>query len=258
MSAPAYVVTNLAMDAFDITSSTADPAYPAGNLADGMAGRPFRFTVTTGGDIEVNFGAAKNFDTVALLGHNFQSLTGSVKAGNTANPSTVVAALTYRAPNLWADCGNQNAQFVHISVSDANTEASAIGELIIGKRVALPRPPKWGVVKQREERDILNETVRGVIHANHLFGREYREPSFRFPESEYEAFKALHTAAGGRVLPFLWLPNPASSPEAYFMRKEADFRPLAAEAGIDGGALALWYDYTLQLTEESFGVSVLL
>jgi hypothetical protein len=257
MSAPAYLVTNLAA-AGTLSASTEDTDWPLANLVDTILAKPFKFIVTTGGYIEADLGSTQSFNTVALLGHNLLAVgSGTVKAGASANPSTTVGTLVYRASDLWCNVGAQSARYVRVTFTDTNTENSFIGELVIGQRVALPRAAKWGIEPSREEMDIVNSTIRGVDYVNKLFGRERFMVTFRFPESERASFKALHTAVGGKLLPFLWLPNPATSADCYYMRKESDFKPAIAGTGMDGASIALWYDYTLELMEESHGAFVL-
>jgi hypothetical protein len=259
MSAPAYIVTNLLAAAAAITVDTEDAIFVRGNLYDKVLGKPFKFASHSAGYIEIDNGSAKQYDTIAILGHNLTA-DGSVvvKGGGSANPATTIGTAVYREDSLWINVGSRNERYTRVIFADTNPDAITIGELVIGKRIALPRPPRWGVQPTKEETDLTFETVRGVNSSYKLANREKRKFTFRFPQSEYSSFKALHELTGGQVTPFVWLPNPASEAEVLYVRKQPNCEPQAMDQpGRDSDGLRHWYDFTLELREEVHGALVL-
>jgi hypothetical protein len=129
------------------------------------------------------------------------------------------------------------------------------GSPLSGTTVTLPRAPRWGRKKGTDEHNIIHQTNRGKIWAYRLFEVQTREYVFRFPESEYDGFLAFHQNVQGQLTPFYWV----FESETLLVRKEAGFspQPTAQEPYMDGATLAVWYDYTLTLTEESPGLSIL-
>ncbi len=257
MGYPAYLIANLVEDG-TLSSSTEDADYPLENLFDQILAKPFKAVSTTTAYIEVDHGSAVPYDTVAVLNHNLTAAgTAVVTGGAGAAPASVIGASTYRANDIWWNVGSRNERYTRITLADANTRNLYVGELVVGLRTALPRASRWGRQQGLEETDLEHETNRGVKWPYKLVSREIREYVFRFPESEFAAFKLLHQTLQGQLRPFLYIPNVALT-EALYVRKEPSFRPQSNDApGMDGSLLATWYDYTLTLTEESRGVEIL-
>lgn len=260
MSNPAYVYENLVETQLDgsppggsASSSTEDATYGLENLYDGIYAKPFRFTSTSGGYIEIDFGSAQSFDTVFIGGHNMLAAGGTVKAGASANPSTTVGTIVHRDQDIWVNTGTQSARYVRVTLTDTNSENVQIGELVIGLRVALPRPPQWGIEPEDIDEGVTLETNGGVLWDYEYFKRYGLDLPFRFPESERAAFRLFNTHVD-RV-PFVLIPNPATV-DAYYGRKLRGIKPRPAGAFRDGSSLALWYDLLIQFRTESLGLVV--
>ncbi|MGH9341985.1 MAG: hypothetical protein ACRD1R_20965, partial [Acidobacteriota bacterium] len=70
-----------------ITASSEDASYPKVNLTALPISKPFRFTGDTSENLQIDLGAAKNIDLVALINHNLTSAaTITVNGGSAANP----------------------------------------------------------------------------------------------------------------------------------------------------------------------------
>jgi hypothetical protein len=252
MGLPAYLVTNLISGNSTITSDTEDANYPHENLYDQILANPFRFTVTTGGYIEVDLGSAQSFDTIFLGGHNLDaSATIVITAGNSPAPTTGIAAPAYRAGGMVAVITpTQSARYIRITITDSNTDNTEIGELVIGARVALPRSFRHGFGGGVLQQNLQMETERGVKWVYKQYQREQREYEFRIDgDAELSDFRTLHNAVDGNLTPFVWIPD-ISGTDVYYVRKERGFA--FTELREKDAA----YDYRMSLSEETPGTSV--
>jgi hypothetical protein len=258
MKKPAYFLANFLASAAAITTSTEDDLFVKANLYDQIAGKPFKFTSSTTGYIEIDHGAAATYDTIAIIGHNLTAESSVVvKGGAAANPSTVIETAEYREDCLWIDLGSRNERYTRVVFTDTNPDKITIGEIVLGTRIELPRAPRFGVQASREEMDLAFETVRRVESVYKLGGRERRKYAFRFPQSEYDDFRDMHMAVGGQAAPFVWIPDQDGA-EVFYVRKQAGFDPRASEEPAqDSDGLDEIYDYDLELREEVHGVLVL-
>jgi hypothetical protein len=258
MNLPAYLARNLVASAAAISVSSEDALFTKDNLADEILGKVFKFTSGTTGYIEIDHGSAKDYDMVAVLGHNLTSGSSIVvKGGAAPNPGTVIGTATYRADCVWIPVGARTERYTRIVFTDTNPDVILVGELAVGKRVLLPRAAKWGEQATRLETDLTFQTIRGVDSAFKLSGREARQYKFKFPQSEYLNFRDQHIATAGQIHPFVWIPD-VSADDVLYVRKQPNFEPQASEEpGQDGSQLDHWFDYVLDLKEEVHGTFVL-
>lgn len=253
----AYLATNLLSDDATITASKEDAAYPAENLYDRQAAKVFRCTSPTALTILVDLGSAHAADTVAIINHNLSSgATLSLKAGASSPPSTVVATPAYRAYDLWKSFASTAARYWKLDITDANSAALQIGQLILGTRIALPRARRIGegYSPARKRSNISGETYGGVFWNYHLFDRHEFNPSFRIGSAaELAILTALDAAVFGNLYPFVFIPDSSGS-EVYYVRKEESFEPREYDARLAGPELV--HDYQMTLIEESRGLEI--
>lgn len=258
MGLPAFLFENLIGDDSLITASSEDAAHPLAHLHDGVLASVFRFTSPSGGHVEVDFGEPLDFDTVFIGNHNFDpSATVTVKAGNTANPSTVIATPAYAEHSIWAPVGSQTAQVLRVEIADSNVDATQFGELWAGTRLDFSRAQRWGSVPGFEETNLVQETNALVVWAWHLDRLQAWELDFRFTQSESAAMDALRAAVMGRRYPFVFVPD-AALPMARLVRLLADnYRKQELTDAIqESGATAAVYDLQLRMRAEAVGVEI--
>lgn len=242
-----------------ITPSSEDAAYPVENLFDGLYAKPFRSESPSTLNIVIDLGAPQSFNAVGIMGHNGVALAGTVKAGNSPSPSTVVGTFTFREQDMWVDVGTQAAQYITIELTDANTANIQIGELVIGQRVALPRSLFWtnGQSSYRPhqmEEGVTLQTNGGVTWDYELFEQYQLEGLFRFPQSEYAQFRLFHSRTK-RTNPFVWIPNiPSQTEEVYFVKRTRGMIVSHSQPGADSGSVRHWYDLPITLIGESLGL----
>lgn len=248
----AVLLNNLITGSTAITSSTEDSDFPLENLFDRDLGKPFKFTLTTGGWIEFDFGSAVDLDSVAILNHNFDStVTVTITAGNTPNPGSTVGTPSYRARGIWSDVGTQNVRYVRITIVDSNSVQTGIGQIVIQERLELPRAHRYGKTPGRERADIFHETIRLKSYVYALGYRNVRDYVWRVLETELANFDTWDDAVEGRLYPAVFIVD-TSGTEVLYVRKQRDYRPNELTDPMDVSG----YDYRIELREESHGVEL--
>ncbi len=259
MGYPAYIATNLAVDAVsvDVVNDLDSTNFPASYVNDEILA-----TVTKmdgiGGQIifDLTNSPFISYNSVFIGNH---SLTAVGTYGLYSGPSLVsfsgLGFGTVRLKNMWLPFTNQTVNpFFRVDLTDATLDDQIeIGEIVIGPRVVLPRPPMWGIGKQQANKGITLETLGGVTWDYELNHYKIFQPTFRFPESEYATFLAFNDAVGRS--PFVYIPDVDSS-EAYYVKKDRGFDPRPIGAGMDGSSMAHWYDWTPTLRCQSEGIAV--
>jgi len=223
---PGYVVTNYLEDS-TVSVSTEDAGYPKENLYNRNPAKPFRFTVTTGGNINIDMGEVKTWDTIAFIGHNFHpsvSIVVLADIAGTGSPVPVGGSPTYRLKDMyWRLDTPEQSRDIYIQITDANSENTEIGELIIGLMVELPVMFEIGHGEAMEEVKVRHQTQRGVRHTYDMYNLESR--SYRFEpltESERDDVFNMHDAVRGDGRPFLFVPILAR-PFLIYGRKNPDW-----------------------------------
>lgn len=248
---PSAVILHNLLASATLSSSTADAVYGLPYLYDEVLARPFRFASSSGGWIEIDLGESTAVDAVAILNHNLAATaTVVLKSGATPAPSATLATITWREANMWAALTDPEHRYYRLEIADANSEATEIGELVLGKRIQLPRSRRWGQKPGRQRSDIMLETEHGVKHVYERFQREVRDYAWRVLESELKPFTDLDSQLRGRLNPFVWIPD-TSAREAFLARRTAsDFRPAELDDHLEA------YDVNWSVEEESRGAAI--
>ncbi len=236
-----------------ITVTTEDSAFPKGNLIDRDYSAPFRFTVATGGTIEIDFLTPVTFDSVFIGNHNFDpSVVITVKVGASSPPGTTVDTPGFKTKNIISKFDSQTFQFLSVEIVDAGVSITEIGELVVGLRTVLPRGIRFGFQPGIQQEMILERTTRGKRYALELFRLERRTYSFRFLDSERALFRSFWEGVNGSVDPFVWVQNdgeidPADS--LFVSIENPGFDPQE----LDEPATDSFFDYSMTLIEEGLG-----
>lgn len=111
----------------------------------------------------------------------------------------------------------------------------------------------------REHTDLDFETEEGVHWIYPQIRRRVWFLTFKVSEYELEIFETLHQAVDGQRVAFYFMPDvDDSSPMISFLvRKEKDFLPRKVDTQWDGTNIVGWYEYTLELREESEAAQIL-
>lgn len=241
-----------------ITVSSEDTGFPKENLIDGDYSAPFRFLSLLGGTIEIDFLTTITFDTIFIGNHNFDpSVTVEIRVGASSPPTTLVDSPAYRAKNMVSKLTPQSFRYLEISVADANSGLTEIGELVVGNRTILPRGIRFGFTPGIQQETIRERTNRGKRWALELFQLERRQYSFRFPESERAQFLAFWTAVNGSLDPFVWIENETQEDpaEALFVSLETEgFDP----SELDEPSSDPVFDWDVTMIEEGLGGEIAL
>lgn len=209
MAYPAYLAANLITSAATITPSTVSSVYPSTGLYDGEAGLPFRFT-SVSGSILVDFAAPVAADCIGVIEHNLTSgATVTLKAGTTSACSDFTQALTWKQWVIAKRFTEQTYRYWKLEITDAaNTTDVYIGELMIGKSVALTFGYEYGFAWTSPYVNIVHKTAKGVRHAFE-FAQE-REFPYQFASlsrAQMTELETLDNTVKGTLSAFLWLPD---------------------------------------------------
>lgn len=240
-----------------ITVSTEDAAFPKANLIDKDYANPFRFTVTTGGTIEIDFLAPVVFDAVFIGNHNFDPTVAlTIKVGAASPPTTLIDSPAYRAKNIISTFTSQTFRFLEVGITDAGSDTTEIGELVVGVRTVLPRSHQFGFVPGIQQAVVLDRTNRGRRYAVELFQLERRAYVIRFLESERSQILNFWNSVNGSLDPFVWMEDnieddPAES--LYVSLENPGYFPQQLAAG----GLDPAFDFQFTVIEESTGAAIL-
>lgn len=116
------------------TGSTA-AGYNVDNSITLPVAKVHRFTGTADEYIEIDLGSAQAITLAAIINHNGSSSgTYKVKAGSSANPSTVIATFTYREFDMFALFASASHRYWRFTFEDATNSNGfgQIGYLILG------------------------------------------------------------------------------------------------------------------------------
>ena len=238
-------------DSFGILSSSENGYYPLTNLFNKDLANPFKWESGSSGYIEIDFGINRSFNFVALLNHSFTStVTVTVAAGSTPDPSTIVMTFTHRDNDMFKyTLYKRSSRYVRLSWTDSGGAAvHEIGELIIGELIILTSQFSTGFTEKLEEGKIRRLTHKGVQDTFNLYSLESREYYFGpLSETQLDELKTLHTATDGNQYPFVWIPDIGNT-EILYCKKTNELRRQNISP--------LKYESRLSLREESRGVEV--
>ena len=113
------------------TDYTVDANFPLANLKAIPVQRPSKIEIPTGLVTEINiqmdFGAASNFNVVAIAGHNLSS-TATIKlyanvADNTIYPTTLIGTMVWtHGTAFYKFATTKNYRYLAIEIDDANSD----------------------------------------------------------------------------------------------------------------------------------------
>lgn len=252
----AYLISNIITDNATLTPSSEDTAYPVENVYDVIAANVFRCTSKTSLTLLVDLGSAVEADTIALVNHNLtQAGVATLYAGNVNPPVTLVASINYRQHDAWKSFTLQSARYWLLTLTDSNPDYLQLGQLLIGRRTAMPVGRRMGGYKPAKMRGLITEeTIAGVIHSYLLYERMQFNPIFRVKnQTELDVLSFLDALAFGNIKPWLWIPD-ESGTACYYVRKEGNFEPEEQKWRVQGEMI---HDYMMQLTEESRGLEIM-
>jgi len=255
---PSLLLWNNVIPAVGLTSSSEDPLYTLDKLVDRVAGETFRFGAAGGGWIQADLAVATAITEIGIVNHNITA-TGTIRidVGNTDPPGTLLAEPVWRERDIRV-AASANHRYIRMTISDpANELPVEIGQWTAGVPETLPRARRWGMNRGTERREIVHETVDGVVWAYRRRYADARGYSWRVMRSEMETFRLLDRRLG-RVRPFLWVEDSAGVDCIYARISRAHFeaRELAEGIAVSGGADGA-YDLDWELAEESRGSEVL-
>lgn len=247
---PSRVVhTNLIDSDTVITSNTEDADWPHENLFDKIAAKRFRWTAVGSNWVQFDFGSSQTPDTLAIINHDGSAATVTIKGDNSDPPTTVLASPSHRDDSIWADLGNSvSARYIRIET----TGIGAIGQIVIGSGVELPRAHRYGKTPGRERADIYHETQGGVAYVSHLFTREIREYQWRILESELTNFAAIDAIVKGRTLPYVWIVDTSATEVLYVRNIDMNYRPREMAEPLSDPL----YDLAWSVRQESHGLEL--
>lgn len=178
-------------------------------------------TAKTGIQLDIDFGAAKNINTIALLGLAVTSAASITVLGDD-NPGFTTPDVN--ESRTGAQFGQRilildqtyNLRYWRVTISDAtNPYFPWIGEIIMGVRIEFTHPHSWGHVEQFNYKNVTLTTDYGVRW-------NYRQASQRNlsklvfnqrPDAEAEQIETLIEGAHGSHLPVLMIPDTVDEPD---------------------------------------------
>jgi hypothetical protein len=248
VAGPAYLSRNELATSTGLSSSTEDASFPRDFIKDSVAGNPFKWTEFSGGiHFEIDFGAARSNDTLAIINHNFPSdTTFLLKADASTPPTTVRATPIWKEFNLWIGFVAASFRYWRLEITlGAGADNAEIGEMYLGTRVELTSRRSFGFDTGVIHRKESHETIRGCKHNFSLYDRGFFSVLFRkIRDPMIAELDALERAVNGSREPFIWIPNTVLT-DAFMVRKMGDHRELTV-------AMNEW-DVDLDLEEESTG-----
>lgn len=212
-----------------ITASAVDAAYPVQNWLDSVRpSKPSKLTTTTGW-WEFDFGSAVNAAVFAAIYHNFDAgLSVVLKWNSTSSWGSPAGSQSLTVPAWTEDgwtvspwnalAGTPTYRYWRLEVAltgPANTEALSLGRPLlagalrdIGSPLSIGQDVRWGVEEIEEHGLIEQPTELGVETIYALGGKRRRfSGELALQNATVAPLLTLHRAAGGRVLPWLLIPD---------------------------------------------------
>lgn len=180
MGLPFIVYQNLWRDGTILAATTENAQFPAEYTQDDSKMLFWRSTaIAAEQDIDIDLGGAKEYDFVAILGHNLSvAATIVVKGADDAGFSSnvVTDTLTHASLNIYGKlAAARTKQYVRIALTDAGNTAGylQVGAVVVGKRSALNRPQSQGFAE-----GTINETGVEYSPSMNLFTVEEKPGLF--------------------------------------------------------------------------------
>lgn len=217
---PFVLDRNLALGA-TATASTSAAGFPPGSAVTENTWQSWTCGANDGW-LEVDLGAARSFDTLALIGHNLATLGASVTFGHKLLAGDAFTALTTIAPPDGRPAvqllpAPVTARYVRCTIPVGASAPPSIAALIVGARRKLPA---W--VEPSYLRAPDAETVEGdaaISRGGHYLGATVRRRGGRLSpklspmetiwfDANLPAFRDHYNARR----PFLWASSPTDHP----------------------------------------------
>jgi hypothetical protein len=249
----AVVIDNVFESAVLSASAAEDAVYPLANLVDRVAAVTYRMGAASGW-VEADLGDLETVDTVAIVNHNFTE-SAVVRIYDAGSPETLLAEPDWAETTIWAAFDPVAVSSLRIEIADPTNPAAwgvEFGQLVGGAREILPLSRRWGMGRETDRRDIVHETVDGVVWAYRRTEEPIRRYSWRLMIGDMETFETLDKRLSGRVRPFLWIEDTAKVEAMYarLLRSNFEAREIP-DAGLEA------YDLDWEIRAESRGSEVL-
>ncbi len=224
--------------AVTVQTGTEDPAYPAANLVDANPAKPAKLTTTSGAWV-LDFGSAVTIRAAALIYHQLDhglDVTLEANASSSWGAPSFSASFTIPgkpednwtiSPWIEFDAA-QTYRYWRLVVGDgspANLAAVGVGRLMLLSHLrdawaAEPNDVRWGVEEDEDHGLIELPTELGVETIYALGGKRRRfSGELALGDTTAAEFIALVRSAGGRVEPWLLIPDEAVN-DAWLVRFE--------------------------------------
>lgn len=257
MARPSFIEANLAEGAV-ITQSNESSLYLPEYAVDRDYARPVKWTADGSNWIEFDLTDSLEVDSLFFGNHNLPQ-TGfsmSVKGGASPTPTTVLDSPVWREKGVLASWTAGNYRYIRVEFSSTQPtlypEPQA-GQIVVGKRVVLPRGVRFGENRQVTQAGINRRTNRGKRYAIELHRLERFEIAFRYPESERASFLSWWETMEGMLYPFVWVRQDGGTEGVYVAIDEMGFVPQE----LPEQATDPVEDWKLVLMEEGLGAEIL-
>lgn len=205
----------------DLTISSTNPSFPRTFIIDEARKTPWR-SASLGSPsvtIDVDFGAATNIQSLAVLNHNFSAGTYRLYYGATS-PATNVVTLTSKSTGIWLSFfATKSARYWRLSLREAAIASAfyQIGELWLANYITLSKWHDDGSSETHESGVKQVETDGGVRWRLSGFQRESRSYQFEdvTDDGDWSLWKRVF-ANRGREHPFFYVVNPAVPTSAIY------------------------------------------
>lgn len=236
-----FYIPNLRSAAFTAGNGfTADANYPLLNLFNGIPEIPAKSTATTTAQrIVMDQGAAKTFDSVILLNHNFTTTDGlrircASNSGISADVETVLATATPQADGdlVLDDILPFTKRYIAVEWmgSAPLPEVPRLGGLYVCERYTFPKPWEWeGTNAFYTDYGHTSEsyTLSGIRRASQQFGgwallvHNYRV----FENADRDMLQVIFNAVRGPLIPFMLKDETGALYYAHFVNKNLRWTP---------------------------------
>ena len=212
-----------------ISATNQNTNYPDDNLTELPISKFWRTNdrVVTAQTIQINLGAAREIDLVALVNHNF-SFTSSVvlRAGSSASPdgSQFTRTIPTRELDMFLILPTvQNFQYWSVQINDTNNRDGFLsaGYLILGRRITFDFGFNFNWKYIDNFYNLRHETEFGAIHSFWLYERVMLELQFEhLLDTQARAYREFFRSVGRGDQPFFLIPD-ADKQDGHFGRLES-------------------------------------
>jgi hypothetical protein len=231
-----------------VAASSADANYPVANVNVLPVAKPFRFTGKTSENLQIDLGAARVVNLVAILNHNLTSgATVTVNGGSSANPNggQYTTTISWREFDAFKLITTQTWRYWKLIFADTgNTDAFIqVGYVLIGNASDLTFGFNYGWSLEDECSSLELESEYGTAHVASLYYRVLVRLDFdSLTLTEMTVLRNLYLALGRNMRPFFFIPDKVVG-DGYFVRWASYFSQV----------VSLRRSVSVELKEESRG-----